>query len=250
MVTYHVLIMILLTGLWSHGASADEKLSPLAWFHEVMDKQGLKGEYVHHILILSSFKDGHGEPIEMDKNALAKDGFIDLVEQKEIEFPFLLNKRGEEKSTYAIDKKNIEDYSSAIFHITYADTVIYAPKNEERWTFYRPSADGEAKKAFAVKGPKDPGAGEFRDWLVDKLGYSGFLLDHKGSYILGAVYKPVAKGGNALLASHSESQLRIKKSEAQGTTLLKMVDCAERICIFEILIDKQEKWSQGAKIIF
>ena len=249
--TLHFIPYILCMVLFISGSTfAEESLSPSGWLNDLMNKQGLKGEFIHRIVIVTDIKTGHANLLEINKDELTSDAFFDLIEKKELEFPFLLNKRPEERSTYTNDKNNIEEYSTELFKITYADTVIYAPKGEERWTFYRLAPDGQAHKAFAIKGPSDAGAASLKAWFIDKLGYSGFLLDHKGSYVLAAVYKPLQKGANALLASQSESQLRIKKSETKGTTLLKMIDCAQNVCVFEILIDKQEKWSQGAKVIF
>ena len=89
-----------------------------------------------------------------------------------------------------------------------------------------------------------------RAWLLDKLGYKGFLIDQHDNFVLVATYAPVTANANALLLSDSAAQLRVKQDDAQGGALLKLISCEESICIFEKLIDTEKKSVQGEKVVF
>ena len=223
--------------------------SPLVWYGELLQK-GLKGgAYIHHVLVVEQLKDGHVITHDLDPQEFAAGSYFDLVTGQETEFRFLLNQGADEVSTYHPPSSE-EQLFAQMFRFTGADTIISAPLNNQRWGVYRPGVQGVARKEFIAKGPDKVTPEAVKNWLMEKIGYSGVVLAHKDGYLLVAMYKALDEGGSAMLVGDSHEALRIKSSQMEGAALLQRLDCNSSVCVFKIMIDAKNIYLPGSKVFF
>jgi hypothetical protein len=243
-------VLLFLTGMNSSWGETTAVPPPQTWLNELLAKQSFSGAYLQRILIVTHLDQAFPQLLEVDENQFSQDSFFELVNRDELLLPLLLNRRPDQEAPFSYETKRTDLFARQVFGLTYADTVIYAPTGKALWTMFHRTANGSAQQILADAGPKQTDAAALKNWLLTQLGYGGLILDRKNQYALVAIYKPITKEGQAMVAAGSEAQLILKTPQTTGGALLKRGDCFQSFCTFEILIDQQEKWSPGAKVIF
>ena len=220
------------------------------WYEKLKAKDPESGAFIHRLLIVTELKDGKFLAPKLDYEAFSEKSFLELLEAREVELGALLNQRGESSQDYSPPKDNLEKMFDEVFRFTSADTIIYAPKDGEHWSFYRRDDRSRAKKEFMIKGPEENSAEAIKKWLIAKLGYTGIVLAQDDKYLLVGTYQQPQEGASAMLILDSDKALRIKKSQMEGSALLRRLDCQHNICVFEILIQSKNSYPVGSKIFF
>ena len=239
--------LALMAGQGALGAALP---SPMAWYDDLMQKGPTAGAYVHRLLIVEKVANGHVKTRGIDAKELKTNSYFDVMDARETEYRYTFNLLPGTPVAQKQDKRPMEQIFAEIFATTYADTIIYAPLDDERWSIYRPESQDTAKREFIVKGPVQDNVAAISKWLVEKLGYSGIVLDRKDEYILVATYKQLNEADAAMLVIDSADQLRVKKSQMNGGALLKRFECWRSICVFKILIDTNKTFPSGTKVFY
>ena len=224
--------------------------SAQSWYEQLLQKGLAGGAFMHQILIVKELKDGHIVSRDIDAEKFETGSFFELMEGRETEYRYLLNQRSEAIQDYHPAAQDEEKSLADVFRFTHADTIILAPESGERWSIFRRDEKAGAKREFIVKGPAEAGAEEIKKWLIEKIGYSGIVLDHMDNFLLVALYHELTEGASAMLVQNSHEMLRIKKSQMAGSALLTRRDCHKSICVFEILIENKSRFPAGTKVFF
>ena len=232
------------------AARAQSSLSPREWLGELTARGPISCECPHLFAFVKETAGGKTELLDLDEEKFQNDSFWDLVNADELAFTRRMNREPDGKNRYPAGSEDPSEAYAEIFRTTMADTILLTPKKGERWTIVRPNNKGRPEQVFAAKKPADTSAAGVRAWLMQKLGYQGFLLDQRDRFVLVATFAAVSSSANALLLAGTAGNLRIKQDDAQGGALLKLVSCDEGICIFEKLIDNGKKAVRGEKVVF
>ena len=251
MVTISALTRILVTlALPWLAAEAISATSAQSWYEALAQKEPSSGAFVHRILIVQEIRDGHLISLSLDRETFTEGTYFDLIDARESETVFRLNRRGEDIQDYVNEGNKPEDLFTSAFRFTNADTIIWASPESEHWIFYRPDAQLVAKKEFMIKGPEQKDAGAVKKWLVEKLGYNGVLLAREDNLMLVATYADAKESGSAMLVKESAGLLRVKKSQSAGAALLQRRDCYRNVCVFEVMIKGADSYPVGSKVFF
>ena len=225
--------------------------SAQSWYEQLLQKGFAEGSFMHQILIVKELKDGHIVCRDIDADKFETGSFFELMEGRETEYRYLLNQRSEAIQDYNPSAQDEEKTLAEVFRFTHADTIILAPENGERWSIFRRDLKTGAKRDFMVKGPAEAQPEEIKKWLLEKIGYSGIVLDQNDKFLLVALYRELAEGASAMIVKSSHELLRIKKSQMAGSALLTRRDCHKSVCVFEILIEEtKNQYPAGSKVFF
>ena len=242
--------IVILTGVVTAEAGALGATSAQSWYESLELKEPTAGAFVHRILIVKDFHEGHLVSLELDSEKFTEGTYFDLIEGRETEAVFRLNRHSNETQDYHPAGDKPEEMFAAAFRFTHADTIIYADPQNEHWVFYRPDPKLGAKKEFIIKGPEQKDEQNVKKWLIEKLGYNGVLLAQQNNLLLVATYSDAATSKAAMLVKDSDGILRVKKSQDAGSALLQRRDCYRNMCVFEIVIKTKENYPIGTKVFF
>ena len=241
--TSFTILMFVSSSLWAQKSvptakswSASEEFTPTA-----------RKAWAHRVAFIESFSEGDAEFLDLDRAEFEKDTFFELVEKKEVSYYEKLNKS--ENMGSLVAPKDVQAYFALVFERTKADTVVYKDPQTGRWTFYSRSASGQAKREFAAKAPDSDSPNELKAWLVSKLGYSGFVIDKKGKYVLVASFNKVDTKKNALYIGNSEGRFRITEGRAKFGGLLRYVNSHDNICVYEVVLKGNQGIKEASKIL-
>jgi hypothetical protein len=218
------------------------------WYRELAQKPKSKVIFSQRVVFVSEFEPTQTKLPAGDLAESMKDEFFEVLSERETNFSHLINDNPTSEGTIEIPEKGVENRIAAVFKETFADTVVYASPKQERWDIYRLDETGTITKEITAKaGASDMKAA--KEWFIEKIGYSGVVLDYKEPYLLIGSIKNLQAGKSALLVAASSKQFRIKKSETQIATALKIIDCKKGLCVAELLIKSNIGDVFGWKIV-
>ena len=175
-------------------------------------------------------ENGAIEFLDLERSAFEKDSFLELIDGTDANFYKKLNR--EQNLQGAPQPKTANEAFQQLFRRTKVDTIIFEDPKTGRWVFYARAEDNKAKRLFMVKPPSDKSESGLKSWLIDKIGYSGFVVAKKGKYVLVASLGKIDTKANALYIGNSESSYRVTGGRAKFGGLLRYVNSHGNASVF------------------
>ena len=214
------------------------------WVQEASFSSQAKNRWVHRVAFIKSVKGSEVEFFDLDQKDFNEDTFFDLVTKEEVNSYLKLN--AEVKPELF---NSPEDYFKKLLQLSTVDTIVYSANGDKRWNIYSRSSNGTAKREFAAKEASSDGEPELKAWLIEKLGYSGFVLAKKGKYVLVGSLKSTKKAGNALYIGDSENKFRVKEGKAAFGGLLRLINTHDNVSVYEVVMKSKKPVKKGSKLL-
>ena len=220
-----------------------------SWLNKLGSNFGLESNYVHRVVFIKSVEGEKAVFWDLSREEFEEEGFLELVVQDEAEFIKKINIRPDGRSSYQKRFSSPEEYFTELLAITHADTFVLGGDEDKRWTLYNRDATGNIKRQFTVKALGDISAEGVREWIIEKVGYVAIVLASDSSKILAGTLKNLDIGSNVLFATESSGKMRVREEDEKSSTLLKVTECENGMCVLEIIGNRNEPLPKGTKLV-
>lgn len=241
----HKSILVGICCIWNihplKAVNLGETPSIAAWYRSLNDKN----VWPEHIAFVKKIEKDSIDFLDVDVESFEKHTFLKLKDVDYRKFARSLNLRS--KAKRLMDEWSDIDSFTVSSNI---DTIVIVNENEKRWSIHRKTIDKGLEKILIAKKPDNLSSENLRDWFVEKIGFSGVVIDVRDKFVLAACYKKLSFDTNVMVAQKSVNLPRLNRNQQFGDGLLRFIDRKDDLCLFELVTEPRDQLAKGVKIIF